>query len=226
MIVTELDVINVPAPQKTTTYQPVSNLELITSLEAGIEAQSLTIVKKRYELSKTNQQMFGHFQIQTDDTDYNLAIGFRNSYNKSLAVGITSGAQVLVCSNLAFGGDFIRMRKHTTNVLKELNDMVDGAVGSALIGYKRSIFDMENMKKVSVSKQLAAELIGRLYMEEKLVTNTQLSIIRNQYETNKDFNDGTLFGLYNNVTEALKRSHPANRIKSQIEIHNFFTKVN
>ena len=51
--------------------------------------------------------MFGVMRInRTSSPDWARCIGIRNSHDQSLAVGLTAGISVCVCSNLAFGGSF------------------------------------------------------------------------------------------------------------------------
>jgi hypothetical protein len=54
-------------------------------------------------------------------------MGLRTSNNKSMAINIVAGMAVLVCSNLAFRGDMIALRrKHTSGL--DLNEELTHAV--------------------------------------------------------------------------------------------------
>ena len=90
----------VPLPEETSSYKPVSHYDLV--LNIGQVAENLlsdyTFDKGRYALSQNGGRMFG-IHIYTDQTevsDLGLAIGFRNSYHKSLSGGIPVGGMVLV----------------------------------------------------------------------------------------------------------------------------------
>lgn len=56
--------------------------------------------------------------------DWTLAIGLRNSYDRSLSIGLVAGTRVLCCDNLAFSGDVKASRKHTANVFRDLPDLI------------------------------------------------------------------------------------------------------
>jgi hypothetical protein len=47
-------------------------------------------------------------------------VGFRNSINKSFALGFTGGAHIMVCSNMMFSGSFIEFQKHTSEMDDEM----------------------------------------------------------------------------------------------------------
>src|ERR1041384_4160845 len=61
-----------------------------------------------------------------DATKADLAsvLGVRNSYDRSLAVGLTLGSRVFCCDNLAFSGEVTMHRKHTLNVFRDLPDLI------------------------------------------------------------------------------------------------------
>jgi len=44
-----------------------------------------------------------------------LAVGIRNSTDKSLPIGFVAGHHVMVCANLAFRSEILVVRKHTKN---------------------------------------------------------------------------------------------------------------
>ena len=53
-----------------------------------------------------------------------VSIGFRNSYNKSISAGFCAGSRVIVCSNLMFTGDIVRIRRHTRNILTDIDVII------------------------------------------------------------------------------------------------------
>ena len=78
-----------------------------------------------------------------------LAMGFRNSIDKSMPLGICAGVTVFVCDNLALSGDFIKFRKHTSGLTDEsLQAISMDAVGQVIEKmeiYRTSINDLKNM---------------------------------------------------------------------------------
>ena len=99
------DICAVPVPQATESYAPVANGDLVRLIKDRIDTVlDMGIRSEGYALSGKDQQMYGVIPLDTgmDTKDTGMSIGFRNSYDRTLSVGIASGSQVFVCSNLCF----------------------------------------------------------------------------------------------------------------------------
>lgn len=126
---TREQVLTVETPPRTATWGVVGHDQLLDSLTKAVEEVGYKILTEDYSLSKDGGKLFGAFTLDGNSGDMNWMIGFRNSINKSMAVGITAGTRVLVCDNMAFSGSFIRFRKHTGGLtLEELQDITQEAV--------------------------------------------------------------------------------------------------
>ena len=115
----------IPVPEPTASYQPVSHYDLARSLcTIGQDMlRNWDLVSETYEIARAGQQLFATLSFQKENTDMRLAIGFRNSYDKSMALGIVVGANVIVCANLTFTGEITVMRKHSKNILNSLEEV-------------------------------------------------------------------------------------------------------
>ena len=89
--------------------------------------------------------------------------------------------------------------------------------------YKKN--DFNRLKETEITKRLAAELLGRMMIEENIVTPTQLNIIKNELDnpTYVEFKDMTGYNLYQHCTHALKTAHPTFAIKQLVRTHDFLT---
>jgi hypothetical protein len=117
---------SIPLPARTRSYSPVGHLDLIGTLKDLLERNDFSIKNENYSLDKTGQKMFGTFILNegitaTDDklAAMSYMVGFRNSYNKTMAVGIAAGTHVFICSNGAITGEFLEFRKHTSGLTPE-----------------------------------------------------------------------------------------------------------
>jgi hypothetical protein len=124
-------IIGAPLPAATSSYVPVSHKVLIERVKEKLDKAGLIIEHERYDANDKITQMFGCFSVGMGNSEQRMSVGFRNSYDKSLAVGLVSGAQVIVCSNLMFVGDIKLMRKHTTNVFQDMDTLIDTALAGA-----------------------------------------------------------------------------------------------
>src|SRR2546430_2638626 len=81
---------------------------LIPRWEAAPEAlayRQITVVKDEYGVSQDGMKMFGVMTLSLTHGNggdaISLAIGLRNSHDKSFALGMVAGFRVFCCDNLA-----------------------------------------------------------------------------------------------------------------------------
>jgi hypothetical protein len=97
----------IPVPEKTKTYQPVPNEDLWNMLKNTAESKGLELGVPEMGITVGGQRLFGTVPIMNQDhlnNEVRLMMGFRNSYNKSLSVGVCFGSEVFVCDNMCFTG--------------------------------------------------------------------------------------------------------------------------
>jgi len=208
-------------PAKTHSYQPVSHAQLIETIEEKLYQRDMVIINERFDSNTFGTQMFGVYTVKHGNQEQNLNIGFRNSYDKSLAVGLVSGATVLVCSNLMFKGDIKIMRKHTNGVFNDLNNIIDIAIDGSMKVFDSIQQDTRRLKEIPMNRQQMAELSGRMFINDDLITATQMGIIKNEILFSDHFRDMTRWDFYNHCTEALKSSHPALAMQSHVNLHEY-----
>lgn len=219
----QLDLI--PLPAQTATYQPVSHYQLTTKL-LTISQDLLTgfdLISERYEIAREGRQFFGVIQFANSDKELSLAIGFRNSYDKSLTVGLCCGANVYVCSNLAFRGEIVILRKHTLNVWTDLEQRAIALCYKSTHNYKQLIADRTQFQGIALDNDGAYAHLGILY-GRGIVSPRQLTVAVNEWRkpTHEAFAPRTGWSLYNAVTESLKSSPPADVMENHTNLHDYF----
>jgi hypothetical protein len=151
-----------------------------------------------------------------------MCLGFRNSYDKSMQVGVVGGSRVIVCSNMMFAGDFKALAMHNGNLVQELNTMLGKAADRLEEHYRKLQLDSEKMKQVEVNPRIIHEILGELFYSESVVSEAQLRIIRGELREQTNFGDGSLWDIYNHTTEALKTTPSGLIIGRHIEAHQFY----
>src|SRR5690349_7315936 len=83
------DLAGVPVPAETASYLPVSYGRFIEEVKLHVPRFGLTIQREEYALAREGGQMFGVLTCTNGHgaSDYSLALGLRNSYDRSLSVG-------------------------------------------------------------------------------------------------------------------------------------------
>ena len=145
--------------RRTDTWRPVPHIQVIESLERSIRRRGWRIGAEQYGLARDNQKLFGVMSIaNSDNPDWSRTIGIRNSHDKSLCVGITAGVNVLVCSNLAFGGTTVLQKRHTSGL--DIAEMVESGV-QALADLPDLELALERLRGIRLNHDHARSLIVR-----------------------------------------------------------------
>jgi len=93
---TKADLAAVPVPSETDSYVPVPHGRFVEEVELHVPRFGLTITDARYALARDGLQMFGVLTCTNggNHPDYALAIGLRNSYDRSLSAGLIAGSRL------------------------------------------------------------------------------------------------------------------------------------
>ncbi len=219
----------IPLPEETESYKPVPHYDLAVNL--GKVANDLlpgfSLRKSQFGLARNGNQLFGIHSYQNGSEEMGLSIGFRNSYDKSMSVGICIGASVFVCDNLCFSGDIIVMRKHTTYVWADLEEQIVNTIYRSRNNFTHIQEDSDKMKRLNVDNDSAYKIMGLLY-GKGMITPRQLPTMKDEWinPTYEDFQPRNLWSLYNSATESLKSCQPNKIMERHIKVHEFFNQLN
>lgn len=209
------DLLQVIPPPSTGTYKTITHGAIIDTLYEQLDKEGLSVVEETYSSTGNRQVMQGHMIVNLgNDNDIRCEIAFLNSYNKSRRAVVASGSNVIVCYNGHILGDTMNgvfKRKHMGTADIEIGPRITEIVKTAADNFAILVKQKERMKEIEVDKKIRNELIGQLYLDDLLVTDTQLSIIRKEiikptFDYSADPN--SLWYLYNHITCGMKTSHP------------------
>ena len=133
--VSESEVFNVPSVPFTKTFKPFHHKQVIEAIRSALNMVGLGIVNTEYALANEGKRLFGVFDLDNGCTDeLGWSMGFRNALDKSFAITIVAGSRVFLCSNLAFSGNVIEMRRHTKGLSEaELEFLAFRAVKTLIV---------------------------------------------------------------------------------------------
>lgn len=224
--------LNALVPAATETYAPIPNSYFLSDIPALIDQkEGLTVVGQRCYTNSAGTQLVNFIDVSDarrvgGNNEICMTFAGRNSYDKSRSAALAVGATVIICGNGMFTGDMLTFkRKHTGSIAEELNVKVDVGINRMIDGFDQILREIERMKNFNISMRDKAEILGIMYFENNLVTPNQLSIIKEELKTSTHFRGNSLWDLYNNVTESLKRSHPSNHIEDHIRLHRFMSSI-
>ena len=222
-----------PVPVATETYSPISHGFFLDTITNEINNDGgLEVTGQRIYTNLSGQKLVGYTNVKhrgmENDPEFGLEmmIGYKNSYDKSMAAALAAGVNVMVCGNGVVAGDMLTFkRKHTGTIQNELVIKVSEAIISMKEGFGNLVLEIDIMKDYQLNTKQKAELMGVMYFEENMVTPNQLSVIKKEMDKSDHFRGDTLWDLYNNVTESFKSSHPLNHIEDHMNLHKFMCDV-
>ncbi len=219
------ELIQIPLPLKTRTYQPVPHEQLATMLLQMVASifPNFSYEKSHFGLAAEGNKMFGIHSFRSLDSAMGLSIGFRNSYDRSMSVGIAVGASVFVCDNLAISGDITVLRKHTSNVIRDMESLALQAIYRSQQTYAEILDDAYTMQAMPIDDDQAYRMLGLVY-GRGIITPRQIPVAHREWEspTHVDFSDRTVWSLYNAITEALKSAPPQSILERHLSLHRLF----
>ena len=222
---------DIKIPDKTHSYIPVSHVDFINNTKdiANRILDKHQLHKEQYGVARDGKQMFGTLtykeSFHDDPQHIGLSIGIRNSYDKSMSLGLCSGASVFVCENLMMTGEVVVMRMHKGNIIDELKGLIFNALLKAEDKFATIHADSQQLKKHALEDNTVAyNVMGRLY-GYGVVTERQLPVMKREWQSPKHdaFKDRTAWSLYNAGTESLKTTPPMHKMKRHIQMHRIFT---
>ena len=155
-------------------YLTIEHIKVARGIDRFVKANLESSVLRGFEiknnsycLNGNSKQMFGVLTLNNPEMispnlgsghGLDFCIGYRNSLDKSLPMDITTGSQVMVCSNLMMTGDVRMIRKHTRgagDLNKNGND------------WEREFFmDMDDILKESIFAGMKQHFINNKTRDE------------------------------------------------------------
>ncbi len=219
------DIRAIPVPLATRTYQPVPHEQLSSMLVEMAEnlLPNFSHASSHYGLAAEGNKMFGVHTFKSSNTAMGLSIGFRNSYDRSMSLGIAVGASVLVCDNLALCGDITILRKHTLNVIRDMQTMALAGIYRSQQTYSQILEDAEAMRLQEIDDDQAYRMLGLVY-GRGIITPRQIPVAHQEWQNPSyaDFQPRTTWSLYNAFTESLKTTPPQSIMEKHLGLHQLF----
>ena len=217
--------LDIPEPEKTSTYTPLNHYDLAvnTAMIATDILKGYRFDGDSYALSADGQKMFGVLtfrKVNSLNEDIKVAIGIRNSYDKSMSAGLVVGSSVLVCDNLMFAGDIKVMRRHHGDMHDDLTDQIVTAIYKSQHQFTRIAEDVRRMQSIAMTQKQKYEFLGILTGEGVLSPTQSTAAFKELWKPSYDeFTPETLWSGYNCATEALKSSPVHQIIQRHSKLH-------
>jgi len=204
---TEEQVNAVAVPERTRSYTPIPHGRLIDQLRKVLPMHGMKLERLSLGLAADGNRLFGVADVVngTAAPDWGVAVGFRNSYDKSIALNLCAGSRVFVCDNLAFHGEVMLNRKHVGSIDYDLPSMVNELV-SGVVEFKRDMFaQIDTFKAAEINDARAHDVVCRSVRAGVLASQSVAPVLEQWYEPKHEaFAPRTAWSLFNAFTEVAK----------------------
>jgi hypothetical protein len=203
--VTRDELVHVPTPAATKTWFPVSHDTCVSTVQKSLTNAGFEIRSMRFGLSRNDARLFATVDLASPlAAGVSLAVGIRNSFDKSLPLGFVAGNRVFVCDNLAFRSELSVKRKHTLFGHGRFGDDIHAAVNN--LGQFK-IHEVERVKQLQhaeIDDQWAESFMLRSF-EKKLISHRVLSGVIAQWRkpSFEEFEERSAWSLLNAYTTTL-----------------------
>jgi hypothetical protein len=223
---TKADLASVPVPPATDSYVPVPYGRFVEEVELHVPRFGLTITEERFALARGGQQMFGVLICTNGhgSEDFALAIGLRNSIDRSLSAQMLAGSNVFVCDNLAFSGEVKASRKHTVNVFRDLPDMIYRMLSQVRVLQERTVAEIASMKALALESREADHLMIEAIRADALPASLLPKVLERWEKPAQPelFGGRNAWLLFNAFTEVLKTRSPRQQMEDSLRLSELF----
>lgn len=189
-------------------HHPIPHADLVERTKGFLDDGGFTIHDEVHSLARDGAHYFGLFSVDhpnRNPSDRGCVIGLRNSHDKTFPAGLCAGDAPFVCDNLIFTNTIKLARRHTCNILKDLNFTINRALGKLFDFWVGQDNRIEAYKNYELSNSQANDLIIRAAKSGACAKSKVMDIV-DQWESSDhpEFWDRNVNSLYNAFTEVYK----------------------
>lgn len=194
------------APPAEGRWHPVSHGAALDAVKTTLGEAGYEVSGEKLALNREGTRFFGTLDLTSAiATGVSLAVGIRNSTDKTFPLGFCAGNRVFVCDNLAFRAELLVKRKHTVNGARNFRAAIAQAVMSLREFQKIEAERIQRMQTRALSAEIADSLILRSY-EAGIISTLQLPHVVHEWRepSFEEFVPRTAWSLFNAFTSALR----------------------
>lgn len=207
-VITEDDLRTIPAPDGSGRWHPVAHSKVLDSVKDTLLGSGYQIEKAQLAVARNGLRFFGTLDLTVPlAVGVKLAVGIRNSNDKSFPLGFAAGSRVFVCDNLAFRSELMVKRKHTRFGNMRFGNAIAEAVKSLTAFKDAEQARIELMCKTFLTEDQALALMMKAMENDVIAAPTLPKVLaewrnpRHDYGTGRD--EPTAWKLFNCFTTVL-----------------------
>jgi hypothetical protein len=189
-------------------HQPIAHHELVNRTKGFLDQNGFTIQDEVHSLARDNQHYFGLFSVDHPnraDSDRGCVVGLRNSHDKTFPAGLCAGDAPFVCDNLIFTNTIKLARRHTRNILNDLDLTINRALGKLFGFWHGQDQRIEAYQNFELGNSQANDIVINA-CKAGAIPKSKIMDVVNQWESSDhvEFKDRNMNSLYNAFTEVYK----------------------
>lgn len=194
--------------ERAISYQPIAHHEVVNRTKRFLDENGFTIQDEVHSLARANQHYFGLFAVDhpnREASDRGCVVGIRNSHDKTFPAGLCAGDAPFVCDNLIFTNTIKLARRHTRNILNDLDTTINRAIGKLFNFWHGQDERINAYKQVELSNAQVNDIVIRACKAGALPKSKIIDVV-DQWESSdhSEFWDRNVNSLYNAFTEIYK----------------------
>jgi hypothetical protein len=204
-VVTREELDRVEAPPPSETWFPVKHSLVIDTVRESLQASGFQVERSQFALSRSDARLFATMDLASPlAAGVQLAVGIRNSTDKSLPLGFVAGARVFVCDNMAFRSELLVTRKHTRNGATRFQEAICQATQSLVQFREVESQRIRRYQHLELTDVKADSVLLRAY-EQDVVSHRLLPQVIKEWRTPsfEEFGVRTAWSLLNAFTSVL-----------------------
>lgn len=220
------DLLAMPTPEATDTHRPIAHSTLVQGIIEALAYRHIEVVQEEYAATPDGMRLFGVLGLSLSSGDIRLAIAFRNSNDKSFALGLVAGFQVFCCDNLSLSGEFVAVsKKHSKNL--DVVETLALGIDRVQRRFQPMIAQVDVWKNHALPDIRAKEImfdaaLGGVDMPARLMRDVAHEYFEPQYE---EFKPRNLWSLQNSFTSAFKALDPIPMYRATASLGEYFAAV-
>jgi len=224
-IPTNANYLNSILVESTDSYTAISHGSIISKTQDLLSKHNINILGESYHHCNDGKIAQGKYLLGVNNADFGLELAWQNSVNKQVSFKYAVGSQTFVCTNSAcFGTLGSYKRIHTGIADVEAYETMEDFIQHLEENFTEQVELYKKMKEIEITKKTCAGLIGRMFMDDEIITITQLGIINKELH-NPSFDYGvenTVYNLFQHCTHSFKEVTPRTWLPKQLELSDFF----
>src|SRR5207244_2843887 len=221
--ITRQELVLIPTPAPTATHKPIPHHEIVQALVETLGFRHIGVVHDEYAVSTDGMKMFGILELEAGMTGVRFSIGLRNANDKSMRLALTVGYRVMVCSNMAFHGDFTPvLAKHSKSF--SLVDAISIGVDRMQRNFEPMRRQIDLWQQSQIADVTAKLVIYEAFIESELEVPKHLArVVHDRYFSPalEEFQPRTMWSLSNAFTSAFQELDAIPQFKAAAKLGPF-----